>query len=604
MSSLDKYQGLPTVIDIGGDLYDLGASQNVDLSHKSRDTFQQTFHPRTYGSLPVEYLLRKYLPVGQKIDKILFTSAQEGEELMDILKRRAQQLRTSQQFSSQVIRNIAIQRYYARILEIMEELRRKKTVKKQAIRSLSENEIFQLILEIAWYLAHPNEVPSEMEKEWKVVIESIQGQRISDIIDIIRQTEQEKRLTSEENPLRYFRKLDMDHVVEANTVGEAMGRVRNMATVVNAAPIRPEMGQRLRNLMNVLHLKQYVDDATPKNRNGIPILDPARLSQSLLSNPMAEMPEQEEKYGQEENQEDTQGKPQEETTKGGAKRRKHKGMKRANGGGIEESMLSIPLGQAMLPIFRYLQMLFDPIYSVLEQATTKSLKRAILPHLLLLLHLCNEFNLPSGKRPEFGLYRIKNLPEALLGFLIKQLEETEQHVAEMASEEERIVFQQQLFHLPRVRLRSLLRNNGGIPTMSNVSQSVFHLQFFVVGQNLTVPDEATFKKKNPNGDSKVLEVMKQEMPDNTVFLAYTDASTTTENIPFRFFDIDYESISVNQMVKAEPLSAELDALVTDGLLKPEDAFLDKLATTKPYLVYNDAELALSVLMGLKERMPK
>ena len=125
-----------------------------------------------------------------------------------------------------------------------------------------------------------------------------------------------------------------------------------------------------------------------------------------------------------------------------------------------------------------------------------------------------------------------------------------------------------------------------------------------VGQNLTVPDEATFKKKNPDVDSKVLEEMMKEMPVNTVFLAYTDASTTTENIPFRFFDIDYDTILVNQAVKVEPLSAELDALTTNGLLKPDDAFLDKLAIIEPYLVYNDAELALSVLMGLKERMPK
>ena len=159
------YPGLSTVIDVGGDLYDLSASQNVDLSHKSRDTFLQTFNRSTYGDLPVELLLRKYLPVGQKIDKIQFTSPQEESQLMEILKRRAQQLRTSQQFSSQVIRNIAIQRYHARILEIMKELRRKKTVKKQVVPSLSQNQIFQLILEIAWYLAHPNEVPEEMEEE-------------------------------------------------------------------------------------------------------------------------------------------------------------------------------------------------------------------------------------------------------------------------------------------------------------------------------------------------------------------------------------------------------------------------------------------------------
>ena len=56
-------------------------------------------------------------------------------------------------------------------------------------------------------------------------------------------------------------------------------------------------------------------------------------------------------------------------------------------------MLSIPLGQAMLPVFRYLQMLFDPIYSVLEQATTASLKRAILPSSFFFISVMNSISL-------------------------------------------------------------------------------------------------------------------------------------------------------------------------------------------------------------------
>ena len=611
MSSTNKYPDLPTVIDIGGDLYDMRADQDVELSHKSRDTFFRTFNRLTYGSLPVEYLLRKYLPVGQKIDKIIFTVPSEYDNFMEILRRRAQQLSTSQQFSSQVVKNITIRRYHAHILEIMEELRRKKTVKKKVPR-LSENEIFHLILEIAWYLSHPAEIPATMEKEWKIVMETLKQQRLSDILKTIRQVEEQKGLPSEEHPLQYFKKIDMDDAMGADTLAEAMGRVRNMATVVNATPIRPDMSQRLRNLMNVLHLKQYVDETTPKNQQGIPMLDPKKLSNSLLSNPMKglRVPTGAEETGtgaEETGTEEKTGTGAEEKTGTGAEEtetevEQDKKRVRFKGGAV--STLAVPLGQAMLPVFRYLQMLFDPIYSMLEQATKSSVKRAVLPHLLQLLHLCNEFNNPVA-RLEFGLYHIKNIPEILTTFLTEQLDETTQHLAKMKSDTERSVFQQQLFHLPKVRLRSLIRNNGGVPTVTDSLHSVFHLQFFIVGQNLTIPDEADFKKKNPKVDSKVLDTLRQEFLPNSVFLAYTDASTTSENIPLRTFEVDYDTITANQTgVKVSPFSSKMDSLEKDGLLKSEDAYLDRLLTIEPYTVYNDAELALSVLMALKERMPK
>jgi hypothetical protein len=291
----------------------------------------------------------------------------------------------------------------------------------------------------------------------------------------------------------------------------------------------------------------------------------------------------------------------------GEEKRGEKGLEREEKAKPMVSTLSAPLGQAMLPVFRYLRMLFDPIYSVLEQATSTSIKRAILPHLLLLLHLCNEMNVssPTAQRFEFGLYHLKNVPDSLIQFLTEQLNETGQHVSELKTDAERAIFQQQLFQLPKVRLRSLIKNKGGIPTMTNALQSIFHLQFFVVGQNLLIPDEESFKKKNPKVDSKVLQVMRETLLPQSVFLSYTDASTTTENLPFRFFEIDYETVMVNQPgITVTPFSADLDALQTDGFLPSDGAYLDQLAGLKPYHVFNDAELALSVLMCLKERMPK
>ena len=591
-TSWDQYPDLSPVIDIGGEIFDLKAEINVNSGYKGRITFYQTFHPRIYGSLPVEYLLRKYLPVYQNVDKIAL-SDEDYTQLMDVLRRRARQLHDSNEYSSHVVSNIPIRRYETNILALMDRLRNGRNIKKSSIPKLSENDIFQLLLEIAWYMADPIRVPSEIEESWKTILEHLREQRITDVIEAIHAAEKEKGLSSEDHPLQYFKKLDLKEITSAKTLEEAKQRVRTMATFVEAQPIRPNMDKRLRNLINVLHLKRYVDDDSPENEDGIPILNTTQLKRDLISNPMAELPEEKIESGdaKEEKNEST-------IIKGGGKKKKVKGGK------TSVSPLGIPLGQAMLPVFQYLRMLFDPLYSMLEQITTSSVKKAILPHLLILLHLCNQFNTPATKL-QFGLYHLKNIPESLKTFLREHLVETDQHASEMKSDLEREVFQKQLFQLPKVRLRSLIRNDDGqLPSMKNF-ETVYHLQFFVMGENISFPEMAEFKKKNPKVDGKVLDTLREELQPSSVFLCYTDSSTKMENIPLSFFQIDYDGVKIGQPdVKVESFSPKIDSLIKDGLLSQDDAYLDKLLTVKPYAIYNDAELALSVLMGLKERMPK
>jgi len=583
-ASWDKYPDLSPVVDVGGELFDLKSESNVNSGYKGRTTFYQTFHPRTYGTLPAEYLLRKYLPVYQNIDNMDYTD-EDYKQLMDVLRRRSQQLHDSDEYTSTIVKNIPIRRYEANIIALMERLRKGRVINKVIEPSLSDNDIFQLLLEMAWYLANPAKVPSEMKKEWNVIIEQIKEQRITDIIEAIHASEKDQGLSSEEDPLQYFKKLDMKEMTSAKTLEEAKQRVQTMATFVNAQPIRQNMGKRLRNLINVLHLKRYVDDDTPENEDGVPLLNTKQLKQSLISNPMSDVVE--EKHGENDKK----------SIRGG------RGKKKVKGGKMPVSSLAVPLGQAMLPVFRYLRMLFDPIYSMLEQITTSSVKKAILPHLLVLLHICNEYNTPITKL-EFGLYHLKNIPEPLVSFLTDQLLETDQHVADMKSDIEREVFEKQLFHLPKVRLRSMIRNDGDLPVMKD-RETVYHLQFYVMGQNLLLPDEATFKKKNPTVDTKVLDVLKEELKPRSVFLCYTDSATTTANLPFQFFQVDYKGIKINESgIKTESFSPKIDSLIKDGMLQEQSANLDKLLTVKPYSIYNDAELALSVLMGLKERMPK
>jgi hypothetical protein len=571
--SKDKHKGLPTTVDVGGELFDLLADTNVSSSHKGYDTFKQTFHSSRYGNLDTEYLLRRYLPVGQSIDKIVFDQPSDRLDLIKIIKKRIQQLNESKEMTSHIVKNIPIQRFHAQLHDVvLPTLLKDVQLKKTTVPKLTENEIFQTILEITWYLAHPNEVPQKIQTEWTAVLEQLKEQRITDLVQTIRQLESEKGLPREDRPIRYFKKLDMDQVTASSTLEGALDRIKQMATVVNAEPIKPQMEQRLRNLVNVLQLKHYIDKSDPINDAGIPIVNTKRLSSNLIINPRGDMSVAPQQGGQSK----------------------------------VVSTLASPLGQAMLPIFDYLKHLYDPVYGILEKGIVPSVQRAVLPHLLLLLHLCNEFNSPSlPVKREFGLYHIKGVSDEAVRFLSEQIQKLDQATYEMKTDEEREIFRRQIFQLPNLRLRSLIKNDGTLPTGVNQQLSVFHLQFFVMGVNLLLPTAEEFQKNHPDVDTSVYPILRSALPNGSVFLAYTDASTTYQDLPLSFFQVNYDELKVNDpTIAVQPYSTEINELFEKGLIKEEDRFVDKLLTVKPYLHFNYPQLAMSVLLALKQRMPK
>lgn len=605
-------EGLPTVLDIGGQLFDLKSENDVSSGFYGLRTFNMIFRPTTYGQR-AKSLLRKYLFAGQDLDHIQLTE-EDYVELMRVLRQRLKQLRESREYQSNEINKIPIRRYEAGLLRVIQTLKQGREIKKVIAPKLSENEMFAIILELSWYLAHPSAsqgFPSAVEKEWNAVLENLRThRRLGDIVDLIHKAERDHQNGMEEHPLRYFRKLEMDKVVGAETLEDAKKQVIDMTTLVQPSPITSGMRERLEALVQALDLKKYVDKDDGVNEDGIPKVNVRRLKQQLIANPMEAM-EDGVGVGVEEKKEDEEKKVQQ----GGAEGEKgaeeeSKGSRTGNGQGKRKekviSTLAVPLGQAILPVFRYFRMLFDPVYSMLEQASTRSVKRAIMPHLLLLLHLCNELHSPpAGKKMEFGMYHLKNAPTELVAFLKEQLAETQQYITagELKTEEQRVAFRKQLFHLPKVRLRSLLTNKGGPPTMTNEQYSIFHVQLFVVGQNLEGYDEAIFKTKNPSVDSAVGNAIRNTWENDQVFLAFT-RSDETEAIPFRFFEVDYEGLNViDTGITVGTYGGEMATLEAKKLIPP-DATVNKLAKVDPFAVYNDAELALSVLMALKERMPK
>jgi hypothetical protein len=242
--------------------------------------------------------------------------------------------------------------------------------------------------------------------------------------------------------------------------------------------------------------------------------------------------------------------------------------------------------------------LYNPVYDMLDKMAKPSLKRAVLPHLLLLLHLCNEFYDPVAEKPEEGFYHLKNLSVRASEMLTEYLEQTRDHMETFPEMGQRDALRSQLFHLPKARVRSLVRNNGGMPVAANMN-AMPTLQFFVVGVNLRVPSEDEMRVKAPQMDSKVHGMLAKGLKEGDVFLAY---SSSPDSLPLHFFEVDMSAVRTSERgLRIRPLSEEMESL--RKYLKEDDT-AEKVLDLEPHTVYTDGELVLSTWMCLKERMPQ
>jgi hypothetical protein len=351
--------------------------------------------------------------------------------------------------------------------------------------------------------------------------------------------------------MNYFKRIDIGNIIKKQTKENAIEDAIKQATTIPDPSAQDTMKNRLESLLQILHLKKYLTEVTVNTNMNQNQITKNTFSRQLISNPMA-------------------------------------------GGG---STLNKPLGIAFTPIFDYLKSVYDPIYSILENSTVKS--DNILAALLTILHITNNLNpgtMVEGA-PTYGVYRISNLEPNILEFFKGNIAESDAHILSFDTDEKKNNFNLQLFKLPKVRLssvydtRSLSKNNtfkepGEIP----------YIQFFILGQNLKITDAF-----NPNKTEEIERALNDFFKEDKLYIIMSNSKlyeTTPGNIPTIVYDIDYNNVDVSN--PTIPITTLPDINVN----KKPDLHLDDFITLTDYSVYNDAELALSILIALKQRMPK
>ena len=573
----DPFPNLPQVVDIGNDRYFMGAQKPIELGFKDRADYIKSFSDNSR----TEFLIRKYLYISLKGKKrLVFEDPKEKAELIAILRKRAKKIESSNEFTSSTLKNTLLQRSYLNIQRLIQELEGPDykgfkfpslpdislpcTKAKKYIRTIPENRLYQLILEIAWYLLHPDDVPEKVKCDWAKTIKQLDTLRIGDLVI------NEKQNGNSVSPSNYFKRINLSSVVKSKTLVNALDQAREMAQQIEGTTANDNMKERLQTLINILEIKKYLSDDLPIDKDRVKIIDvPAAtsISNSLISNPM----------------------------KGGA------------GAGAGKA-LDKPLGIAMRPLFNYFKVVFDPVYSLLESSIDTyskktDIQKVMIPQLTTVLHICNNLN-PSETTTSglntYGVYRIKNVDETLITFMNNMIASTDTYVSSVGDDAKRNIFNRQLFHLPKVRLSSLL-NKFVDPTKYSDPDSIPYIQLFTVGGNLRLIEKDKFMNSTkPEMTEEVFKAVNEFFAPTDLYILCTKSDNVKENIPMNMYEIDYDNVDVGET------GIQIDNISNNYFNKNKkpELYLENLVTLLPYVVFNDAELALSILILFKELMPK
>ena len=545
MAAFDPYSNLPQTVDIGGDIYILGPEKPVNGAFKSRNKFQNTFGT----DRETERLLRKYMnySVGSK-KHLVFDPPEDKQALLKILKLRANALKSSKEYTSSTLINAIFTKSYNNIIKLIQQLEGSGSTNikvedkacattKKKIKAMTEDDKFHMILEMAWNLLHPDKVPSEIGCDWAKLVKELERLRVGDIVKQIHEAQTQSGVEPSKNALNYFKKINMQTVAKSETIKNAFDQAKQFATDIQGETATEDIKKRLKSLIEILEMKKYLAKGSPIDEDG--------LKRSMINNPM-------------------------------------------KGGGP----LTKPLGAAMNPLFDYFKVIYDPIYSFLQESIQKyrtEKKEIIIPQLTTLLHISNNL-----KDTKYGVYRITNVDKELLEFIKFMINETKSHISKYNTDDKKSTFNKQIFKLPKVRLSSISDIALSNATYKDPTTLPF-IQFFIMGANINhLPIS--------NTDTNKANAVKDFYQEGNIYMVYTDSKHIYENIPTNVYDIHYGEVDVTTNIKIDNLPENYFNKNKDSTLS--DTYLEKLLNITQYAAYNDAELALSIFIALKELMPK
>jgi len=453
-----------------------------------------------------------------------------------------------------------------------------------------------MMLQISWFLLHPDKVPKDIQCDWAKLIKRMDEKRLLDIITKIKKTSESNAANTSVNiakPLNFFKRMKFDRIKESTSLKNLEKQATNMIDTVDP---HDAMKDHIDSLLNILTMKKYLKDSSVAKLSGNNI---KLMNNQIIENPMAEEEEEEKKSVP--------------PTAGGKQK-----------GGLVQTTNTVTattitpvqndvhvdkelnkyLHNGMTPLFDYFLKFYDPVYGFLQEnlntmkkdTTLKTKLPYLLPDLLRILHITNNL---SNKET---IYQITNVNPSVIEFIKQQLKFTTEKHNKFANTKNRNTFIENIQTLPQTSLSDVRLTMNS--RLANTTTKTPYIQFFVVGENLTLIDENEFDKHSGitparNISKGLYSATTDFFTQNNLYICVTD-NPKNEKISMNLNMIDCSKVQTNNTLSIDTLS---DNYFNKNKITVADLTLDKLVEIKKDSIFNSAELALSILLLFKSKMP-
>jgi hypothetical protein len=551
---------LSDFVDIGGECFNVTGANAVvspternntktyDLICKSSTEFYNTFRSIIAEFPDTLRLFRTYLPY--QLPQLQGIQEYEKVLLKSIIQKRIDSLAISMENSKKTsIKNGQFFNYHRDLKKLLKEIDAAEgtpsvtsldDLKKRVKDKFSKEKVYYVLMELAWYLLHPDQIKSNSDS-WVKLLDTVEKLNLGELVKSIHKSD------------RHTMQIDVNRV--------------NDATILDAALSVPddsaELKQRLESILQLFVTRKYLKKID-KNTKG-PVVNINDLS-GKLSESM--------KGGADNTNENAVSSPVNHTNSKNA----------TNSFKINrESMANM-----MKPFYEFFKQKYAPITDALSKELPDGLS---LVSLSKLLFICQKIT--SQEPIQHGIYRLTHTDDSVVAFLRTQLGTVQAHVKEMEANGKEIKpFIEMAGIVPLVSIKTLLNRHGNSGHYTDPDNLPI-VRFMIKGINLE-PNEMEFDDTDIK--EKFDNAIQQIFTDDAIYLVCNTASST--QTPMNIYDIDYSTVNVS---KDTWVATEQTGYFKDK--KPE-MMLETAMKVNPNIIFNHGMLALSMFIASEELLPK
>lgn len=566
------------IVDIGGDKYFMGEGKPIEYAIKSREEFNVAYADPTLGkNIPntrIPGLMCKYFPFsGIGSAKRPAIEPADLELINKTLKNRIKNLEESIKITNTSLLTQRNRKILDNLRKIVSDIdcesripaRAFDTVEKTlTLKGLEEiyakpENIFDSLIQFAWYMMHPKEVPETIQKSWLQLLKDLKTVNISSLINLIKNESKEEGKESIE-PLNYFSRLDLKEALKESTLDAAFEKAKDQALEDVRNKQRNILVERLKSIATILQLHGYLSTE-----------DISKVSNTTNSS-------------------------------------------------VEKFIKNVDLtlinkiGYSFDPIFAYFKKIYDPAYSFVESTVKNFMDRSMKIPIDDVINLINYSNiLLTDPRAAFqttvskyGIMRIDNVKPEVINFLRSINVEIEKELTKKADiSKQKSELYRQLLSLPIVR-------ESEVSTVAVSKMKATGIAGIFLSEQIFLPERLSnfynMFEKNPMGTALIksgkitadfypaaFAAMNEFFKKDSVFVIYGNYQKYPNDVPYNLWTVD---ITDKSLIK-KPVD---DAITKFN--KENNANLTLYNIIKETGLYvNTPLLAMFSLVGFNKQLP-